>query len=75
MLIDYEHIIDQKEQTEQNLYKAVDLLYRKTRAYRNYYRWRLATFESQQQNYELSLAKRFYEDKLKRVRSMLIDSS
>ena len=71
MLIHYEQIIDQKDQTEKNLSKALDLLYKKTTAYQHYYQWRLAFIEKRRQSYALSLAKRFYEDKLKRVMNCL----
>ncbi|CAF0871316.1 unnamed protein product, partial [Adineta ricciae] len=37
MLTQYEQTIDQKDQTEKNLNKALDLLYQKTIAYRRYY--------------------------------------
>lgn len=67
MLTHYEHTIDQKDQTEKNLNKALDLLYNKTIAYRRYYEWRIVHIERRRQQYALSLAKRFYEDKMKRV--------
>jgi len=67
MLTHYEHIIDQKDQTEKNLSKALDLLYNKTLAYRRYYEWKIIHMEKRQQDYALSLAKRFYEEKIKRV--------
>ncbi|CAF1334199.1 unnamed protein product [Adineta steineri] len=66
MLTHYEHTIDQKDQTEKNLNKALDLLYNKTVAYRRYYEWRIVHIEKQRQQYALTLAKRFYEDKMKR---------
>jgi hypothetical protein len=71
MLTHYEHTIDQKDQTEKNLNKALDLLYNKTIAYRRYYEWRIIHIERQRQQYSLTLAKRFYEDKMKRVSSIL----
>ena len=67
MLTHYEQTIDQKDQTEKNLNKALDLLYNKTIAYRRYYEWRIVHIERQRQQYSLTLAKRFYEDKMKRV--------
>ena len=67
MLTHYEHTIDQKDQTEKNLNKALDLLYNKTIAYRRYYEWRIAHIERRRQQYSLAMAKRFYEDKMKRV--------
>jgi hypothetical protein len=67
MLTHYEHTIDQKDQTEKNLNKALDLLYNKTIAYRRYYEWRIIHIERRRQQYSLILAKRFYEDKMKRV--------
>ena len=67
MLIHYEHKIDQKEQIEKNLNKALDLLYNKTVVYRRYYEWRIVHMEKQRQQYALALTRRFYEDKLKRV--------
>ena len=67
MLTHYEQTIDQKDQTEKNLNKALDLLYNKTIAYRRYYEWRIAHIERRRQQYSLTLAKRFYEDKMKRV--------
>jgi hypothetical protein len=67
MLIHYEHTIDQKDQTEKNLNKALNLLSNKTIAYHYYYEWRLVYIEKRQQEYSLSLAKRFYEEKIKRV--------
>ena len=70
MLTQYEHTIDQKEQTEKNLNKALDLLYNKTIAYRRYYEWRIIHIERQRQQYSLTLAKRFYEEKVKRVCSI-----
>ncbi|CAF0799774.1 unnamed protein product [Rotaria sordida] len=66
MLIHYEHKIDQKDQAEKNLNKALDLLYNKTIAYRRYYEWRIAHIERRRQQYALMLARRFYEDKMKR---------
>lgn len=66
MLTHYEHIIDQKDQTEKNLTKALDLLYNKTLAYRQYYEWKIIHMERRQQDYALSLAKRFYDEKIKR---------
>lgn len=71
MLIHYEQIIGQKDQTEKNLSKAFDLLYKKTTAYQHYYQWRLAFIEKRRQSYALSLANRFYEEKLKRVTNLL----
>jgi len=70
MLTRYERTIDEKDKNEKNLNKALDLLYNKTVAYRRYYEWRLIHLERRQQQYSLSLAKRFYEDKLKRVMSI-----
>jgi hypothetical protein len=67
MLTHYEHTIDQKDHTEKNLNKALDLLYNKTIAYRRYYEWRIVYIQRQRQQYALALAKRFYEDKVKRV--------
>ncbi len=67
MLTHYEHTIDQKDQTEKNLNKALDLLCNKTIAYRRYYEWRIIHIERRRQQYSLMLAKRFYEDKMKRV--------
>lgn len=67
MLTHYEHIIDQKDQAERNLTKALDLLYNKTLAYRRYYEWRIVHMERRQQDYSLALAKKFYEEKIKRV--------
>ncbi|CAF5119335.1 unnamed protein product, partial [Rotaria magnacalcarata] len=66
MLIHYENKIDQKDQSEKNLNKALDLLYNKTVAYRRYYEWRIIHIERRRQQYALMLAKRFYEDKMKR---------
>ena len=70
MLIRYEHIIDQKDQTEENLNKALNLLYDKTIAHRYYYRWRLAFIEQRRQAYAVALSQRFYAEKLKRVRCL-----
>jgi hypothetical protein len=67
MLTHYEQTIDEKDQVEKNLNKALDLLYNKTITYRRYYEWRLIHIEQQRQQYALTLAKRFYEDKIKRV--------
>lgn len=67
MLTHYEHTIDQKDQTEKNLNKALDLLYNKTIAYRRYYEWRIVHIERRRQQYGLILAQRFYDDKMKRV--------
>jgi hypothetical protein len=67
VLVDYEHTIDKKTQTETNLCKAIDLLYQKTMAYQRYYQWRLALVNKQRQAYVLSLSKHFYDNKLKRV--------
>ena len=72
MLTHYEYTIDQKDQTEKNLNKALDLLYNKTIAYRRYYEWRIVHIERRRQQYSLMLAKRFYEDKMKRVSAMEI---
>ncbi|CAF3402941.1 unnamed protein product [Rotaria sp. Silwood1] len=66
MLTHYEHKIDQKDQAEKNLNKALDLLYNKTIAYRRYYEWRIIHIERRRQQYALVLAQRFYEDKMKR---------
>lgn len=68
MLIHYEHRIDQKDQVETNLNKAIDLLSNKTLVYQHYYEWRIQYSEKQQEKYLLSIAKRFYETKLKQVR-------
>jgi len=70
MLTHYEHTIDQKDQTEKNLNKALDLLFNKTIAYRRYYEWRIIHIERRRQQYSLMLAKRFYEDKMKRVNTI-----
>lgn len=70
MLIHYESIINEKHQTEKNLNKALDLLYNKTIAYRRYYEWRIIHIERRRQQYSLMLAKRFYEDKMKRVNTI-----
>ncbi|CAF4289099.1 unnamed protein product [Rotaria sp. Silwood2] len=66
MLIHYEHIVDQKDQTEKNLHKALDLLYNKTIVYHHYYEWRIIYSKIIQEKYILLLTKRFYEEKLKR---------
>ena len=68
MLIQYEHIIEQKDQTEENLNRALNLLYDKTIAYRYYYRWRFVFVVQRRQAYALALSQRFYDEKLKRVR-------
>ncbi len=67
MLIHYESIINEKHQTEKNLNKALDLLYNKTLSYHRYYEWRVGFIEKKRQKYALSLAKHFYEEKIKRV--------
>ena len=70
MLIHYEQRIEQKDQTEENLCKAVDLLQQKTASHHFYYRWRLAYLEKRQENHALALAQNYYEEKLKRVRAV-----
>ena len=67
MLTHYEQTIDQKDRTEKNLTRALDLLYQKSTASRHYYEWRLVHSEQRRQQYSFALAKRFYEDKIKRV--------
>lgn len=67
MLTHYEQTIDQKDRTEKNLTRALDLLYQKSTASRHYYEWRLVHIEQRRQQYSFALAKRFYEDKIKRV--------
>ncbi len=68
MLNHYESTMNQKDQTEKNLNKALDLLYNKTIAYHHYYECRVAYIDKRRQEYLLSLAKYFYEEKIKRVR-------
>lgn len=70
MLTHYEQTIDQKDRTEKNLTRALDLLHQKSTASRHYYEWRLVHIEQRRQQYSFSLAKRFYEDKIKRVRGV-----
>jgi hypothetical protein len=67
MLNHYESIINEKHQTEKNLNKALDLLYNKTITYHRYYEWRVDCIEKKREKYALSLAKHFYEEKIKRV--------
>ena len=67
MLTHYEQTLDQKDQTEKNLNKALNLLNDRTIAHRRYYEWRVVHIERRRQDYALALAKRFYEDKMKRV--------
>ncbi|CAF1669211.1 unnamed protein product [Rotaria magnacalcarata] len=66
MLIHYERKIDQKDQTESNVNKALDILSKKMVAYRHYYEWRIIFVEKKRRKYSLLLAKRFYENKIKR---------
>lgn len=67
MLTHYENKLCQKDQVEKNLNKALDILYNKTITYRRYYEWRINHIERRRQQYALMLARRFYEDKMKRV--------
>lgn len=66
ILIRYEQILDQKDETEENLCKAVDLLRKRTVAYRFYYQWRLVFLEKRHENSSLAFAENFYEEKLKK---------
>ncbi|CAF3685966.1 unnamed protein product [Rotaria sp. Silwood1] len=66
ILIHYKNIIDQKEQTETNLCKSLNVLYNKTILYHHYYEWRIIYIEKRQQKYSLLLAKDFYEKKIKK---------
>lgn len=72
MLGQYDHIIDQKDQTEENLTKALNLLYDKTIAYRYFYRWRFVFIEQRRRAHGLALSQRFYDGQLKRVRCSFV---
>lgn len=66
ILVRYEQILDQKDETEENLCKAVDLLGKKTVAYRFYYQWRLNFLEKRHDASSFAFAQNFYEEKLKK---------
>ncbi|CAF0893486.1 unnamed protein product [Didymodactylos carnosus] len=66
MLTKYELTIEQKDQAQTNLNKALNLLYSKTVGYRRYYEWRTTYADKRRQIFTEQLAKRYYEQKLKR---------
>lgn len=72
MLTHYEQTIADKERSEKNLNKALDHLYNKTLVYRRYFEWRLVHIEKRRQQYSFLLAKRFHDDKIKRVRHEIL---
>ena len=75
MLTHYEQTIDEKDRTEKSLNKALDHLYNKTLMYRHYYELRLIHIEQRRQQYSFSLAKRFHDEKIKRVKRIFFSST